>query len=469
MAESSAGVVPQPLKVMPKVGLGGLLKRIKNSEQERRDMYSHLRDLHLQYGNVVSHSVLFFKMVNLFGPDANRFVLLDRDQIFSARRPWMAIMGRIFPNGLLLMDGQQHKTDRKIMHLGFKRPVLREYAERMNSMVEAGIENWFEPDKPFLVFPAIKSLTLDMASSIFVGIDLGPGNAKMNEAFENLVAASMSRIRLPIPGLEFQRGLAGRKFMVNFFRGLIDEKRKGDGSDLLSRLTRAVTEEGERFEDQQIIDHMTFLMMAAHDTTTSTLSSMIYELAKHPEWQERVREECIAHGKSSLAYDELDQLEILSYVMKETLRLYPPLPIIPRIAEEEFEYEGYRVSKGAMVVVSAIHTHRMPEWWDDPDEFDPLRFAPGRAEQDRHTHSWIPFGGGPHMCIGLRFAETQIKTVIHHLVRRYRWTVPEGYVMPVQQAPISKPLDGLPVRLEPTGEPATGRKLHFALAARRAP
>ena len=84
----------------------------------------------------------------------------------------------------------------------------------------------------------------------------------------------------------------------------------------------------------------------------------------------------------------------------------------------------------------------------DPFAFDPERFAPARAEDARHTHSWIPFGSGPHYCIGFRFAEAQVKIVMHQLLRRARFSVPDGYVMPVQQAPISKPVDGLPIELE---------------------
>ena len=99
-----------------------------------------------------------------------------------------------------------------------------------------------------------------MAAAIFIGIDLGPETKRMNEAFENLVAASMSRIRLPIPGLEFQRGLQARKFMLEFVGDLLDKKRAGDGSDMLSRLCRAETDEGERFTDQAILDHMIFLV-----------------------------------------------------------------------------------------------------------------------------------------------------------------------------------------------------------------
>jgi len=189
-------------------------------------------------------------------------------------------------------------------------------------------------------------------------------------------------------------------------------------------------------------------MMAAHDTTTSTLTSMSYELAKHPEWQDRVRAESIALGIDHPSFEELDKLTSLTRVMKETLRRYPPLPVIPRMLTRSVTYKDYELPEGAMVIVSPIFTHHMEEWWPNPFTFDPDRFSPERAEDQRHTHSWIPFGGGPHLCIGYRFAETQIRLIMHQLVRRYRWSVADGYDMPVQQAPISKPRDGLPIRLE---------------------
>ena len=270
----------------------------------------------------------------------------------------------------------------------------------------------------------------------------------MNGAFEDMVAASMSRIRLLSPGLEFYRGVKGREFMSEFLRTLLEKKRAEQGPDMFSRLCRAKTEEGEILADQDVIDHMIFLMMAAHDTTTSTLTSMTYELARHPDWQERIREESRALGTPQPGFDQLDRLTSLTWAMQEPGRRYPPLPVIPRIATEAFEFGGYRIPAKAMVVVAPIHTHHMSEWWTDPDRFDPARFSPERAEHERHSHSWIPFGGGPHMCLGKLFAEAQVRLVMHQLVQRYRWSVPEGYSMPVQQAPISKPRDGLPIRLE---------------------
>jgi cytochrome P450 len=435
------------LKRLPRVPISTTLKLIASPMDERINMRARVQRINDRFGIAACQNAIVFRLAHLFGPDANRFVLLDKERVFSARKPWMTIMGRIFPNGLLLMDGDEHKLNRKIMHTAFTRPALRGYADRMNPMVAEEIGGWSAAEGAILAYPAIKKLTLGMAARIFIGTELGPETTRMNEAFEHLVAASMSHIRLPIPGLEFQRGLQARKFMVKYFRGMIEAKRAGDAPDIFARLTRTVTDEGERFEDQQVVDHMSFLMMAAHDTTTSALSSMIYELARHPDWQEQIREECFAYGKDALDFDDLDRFELTGRAMKETLRLYPPLPAIPRIAERDTEFEGYRIPKGTMCVVAPIHTHYMPEWWTDPERFDPDRFSPERAEDERHSHSWIPFGGGPHMCIGLRFAETQIKLVMHHLVRRYRWSVADHYRMPVQQAPISKPMDGLPITL----------------------
>lgn len=439
-----AASLPAP----PRARLGDIARQIFRGGGGRQDMLGPLQDLRKRYGDAVLQRIGPFRMVHLFGPEANRLVLLDREQIFSSRKPWTAIMGRIFPNGLLLRDGEEHKHHRKIMHEAFKRPALREYSERMNPMIEAGISTWGEQGGRVLAFQAYKTLTLDMAASIFVGIDLGPTTTRVNQVFEHLVAASMSRLRLPLPGLEFHRGLEGRKYLVRTFRELLPKKRADQGLDMFSRLCRSQTETGERFSDDDVIDHMIFLMMAAHDTTTSTLTSMTYELARHPEWQERIRDEARALGRPWLGFDDLDHPDALDLAMRETLRRYPPLPVIPRDAGADFEFAGYRIEKGSMVVVSPIVTHHMPEWWSEPERWDPERFAPGRAEQERHTHSWVPFGGGPHHCIGLRFAELQVKAVLHQLVLRYRWSVEPGYRMPVQQAPISKPRDGLPVRFE---------------------
>ena len=179
------------LAPIPKVSLLQTLSRaLFSGRGERVDMRSVLSRQYDELGPVVLQDVGIMKMVNLFGPDANRLVLLDQDRIFSARRPWMQIMGRIFPNGLLLMDGGVHKHHRRIMHMPFKRPALRFYGEQMGTMLYERLSEWAkraDTDEPFLAFPAYKELTLDMAAAIFIGVDLGPTTRQMNQAFEDLV------------------------------------------------------------------------------------------------------------------------------------------------------------------------------------------------------------------------------------------------------------------------------------------
>ncbi len=415
----------------------------------RRNALALTSELYERHGPAVEVRAPGMRFVSLFGPDAVRMSLLDREQLLSARRSWEWIMGRIFGGGLMLRDGDDHRFHRGIMQAAFKRAALEDYLARMVPQIEAEVAGWGERPQPMTAFPAYKHLTLDLAASVFLGFELGAEVARMNEAFEATVAASMSTLRLPLGFTEFGRGLAGRRYLEELFGGLIPERRAGGGADMFSRLCRAESEDGDRYSDREIVDHLVFLMMAAHDTTTSTLTSMTWLLARHPQWQEKVREECRALGEGPLDYRGLEAMEVTGRVLMETLRLYPPLSTIPRISTRPFAFEGFEVPEGAMVSVYPIHTHRMAQWWSEPDAFDPDRFADGRAEHKRHSHLWAPFGGGAHMCLGMIFAELQIKAVMHALSRRWRWSVAPGYEMPVQEAPISKPLDGLPVSLEP--------------------
>ena len=421
---------------------------LRQTLQYRNKTLELITRLHERYGPVVYQHTVLVPLVSLFGPEANRFVLLDQQGVLSAKRAWDLIMGRIFPNGLLLRDADDHRHHRRIMQVAFHHTALRQYVERMNPHIAAALAGWEKSGESLVAFPAFKQLTLDLACRIFLGIELGTDVARLNQAFEATVAASMSIVRLRIPGLEFDRGLRGRAFLIDLFGSMLPAKRAADGADMFSRLCHAADEQGDRYGDQEIIDHLIFLMMAAHDTTTSTLTSTLYELARHPKWQERVREECRAGAGDGLGYDEMNRFAALGLVVNETLRRHPPLSTIPRLTTEAVELGGYEIPDSSMVAIYPLHTHYMAEWWSEPARFDPERFAPGRAEHERHPYQFIPFGGGAHMCIGYRFAELQIKAVLYQLVRRYRWSTPPGYVMPEQQAPIAKPRDGLPVLIE---------------------
>ena len=204
--------------------------------------------------------------------------------------------------------------------------------------------------------------------------------------------AGTSILRKPVPGTPWAKGLKARAFLEDFFRRNIPAKRRDGGDDLFAQLCRAQSEDGAEFSDDDIVNHMIFLLMAAHDTTTITLSSMAYHLAKHPEWQERARAESLAAG--DVDYDGVLGLEVLDRVMKESLRLCAPVPSLPRVAVRDTVVQGYLIPAGSFVTVSPYMNHYLPELWPDPERFDPDRFSPERREDRSHRMAFEPFGGG---------------------------------------------------------------------------
>ena len=164
--------------------------------------------------------------------------------------------------------------------------------------------------------------------------------------------------------------------------------------------------------------------------------------------QDRLRQECARHAQVAND-DRLKDLRELGWAIKETLRLHPPLVVIPRRATAPVDLGGLTIPAGMNVTVSTAYTHRMEEYWSAPESFDPERFSEARAEDRKVPFAYLPFGGGVHLCLGMFFAEMQAKMIAHHLLRRFRWTLPEGYRAPYRQVPIQAPRDALPVRLLP--------------------
>lgn len=385
------------------------------------------------------------RVVNLYGPDANSFVLQNKNDLFSNRRAWTFFLGRIFPNGLMLRDGDDHRLHRRVMRVGFGKAALASYLQAMYPAIE---RRFASLPAEIEAYPLIKLFTLELAWNVFVGESSGRSRRELNHAFETMVAASLSLVRWPVPPLLLWRGMRARRFIRRYLGDRLESHRRGDGKDMFSLLSRAEDSDGQRFTDDDVLDHMVFMMMAAHDTTTSSFSSMLYELGRHPEWQERCRAEVDAIDSPEPTLDDLERMPIARAVFREVLRRYPPLPVLPRVSNAAFEYGGHRIPADVLVVVHPIFTHHMPEYWRDPDRFDPERFLPPRNEHEQHAFLFAPFAGGGHLCLGMHFAEVQVKAMLVALLRTHRFRVEPGYRMPFTRIPISKPLDGLPLVVE---------------------
>lgn len=414
-----------------------------------RDPISFGRYMQQKYGPVYRSNSFFKDTVNLFGPEANEFILMDKERNFSSEKGWAPYLERLFPRGLMLLDFDEHKAHRHIMAAAFKTGPMKGYLERLNDAMPERIKAWGNKGH-FRFYPAIKELSLDMATTVFLGLEPGPVSQKVNQALTDMVAASLGVVRVPVPGTKMARGVKGRAFMIEFLKGLIPERRDSDLTDLFTQLCQAEDDDGNRFTDQEIIDHMIFLWMAAHDTITSSVTTLVYELGRNEDWQQRLRNEINGLGLNDnrLPYELLNKMTLTEYAFKEALRLNPPVPAMPRKTVREIEFGGHRIPKGTIVGISTVAIHRSDQVWDQPDAFDPMRFSPEGGAKKRHRFAWIPFGGGAHMCLGLHFAYMQAKVIMAHLLPNYEIKLPEGYETKFQIMPLIKPVDGLPVTLK---------------------
>ena len=387
--------------------------------------------------------------VTLIGPEANELVMFNKDKIFSSALGWNPVLDQVFPNGLMLMDFEQHRVHRKALGVAFKPEPMRHYLGELNGGIARGIAGWAAKGA-FKFYPAIKALTLDLAAASFLGVAWGPEADRINRAFVDMVLAATGIVRKPLPFTQMRRGVKGRQFLCGFFGREIPKRRGAAGDDIFTQICNATDEDGVLLTDQEIIDHMNFLMMAAHDTLTSSLTSAVYYLGRHPEWQDRIREEIAAvqaETGGALTYETLGKLEVTEMVFKESLRLIPPVPSMPRRALRAFTFMNHAIPAGAHIGINTMITHRLPDIWPDPDRFDPTRFN-AENSKGRHKYAWVPFGGGQHMCLGLHFAYMQAKAFFFALLADHRIVLPDGYAGDFQMFPIPRPKDGLPLRIE---------------------
>ncbi|ABD09319.1 Cytochrome P450 [Rhodopseudomonas palustris HaA2] len=403
------------------------------------------------YGPVYRSRVLGETSITLLGPEANELVLFDNTKLFSSTHGWGSILGLLFPRGLMMLDFDEHRLHRKALSVAFKAGPMQSYLAELNSGIARQVAQWRAQPGEMLCYPAMKQLTLDLAATSFLGTAIGAETAEVNAAFVDMVAASVAPIRKPWPGTAMARGVRGRQRIVAYFSEQIPIRRAEGGDDLFSHLCRATHDDGALLSTQDIVDHMSFLMMAAHDTLTSSLTSFVAALAAAPEWQRRLCEEIGGLGLKPgepIAFEQLDALPLTEMAFKEAMRLRPPVPSLPRRATREFSFKGYTIPAGTMVAINPLYTHHMPEIWPAPDRFDPLRFT-DEAQRGRHRFAWVAYGGGAHMCLGLNFAYMQAKCFAVHLLQNLSLDLPPNYQSSWQMWPIPKPKDGLRVRIAP--------------------
>ncbi|MDZ8185816.1 MAG: cytochrome P450 [Nostoc sp. ChiSLP02] len=401
-----------------------------------------------QYGPIFKTHILGRPTVVMVGPEALEFVLSSNMQDFSWREGWPANFKILLGESLFLQDGEEHRRNRRLMMPALHGPALANYVSTMEYITRSYLQKW-KKQQEFTWFGEFKQLTFDIASQLLLGTVPGLEGARLSQLFTTLSNGLFAINPLPLPFTKFGKAVAARNQILEHVTKVVRERQQNPTKDVLSLLVQARDEDGDSFSEQEIIAQALLLLFAGHDTTTTMLTWLCLELARHPEVLLRAREEQLKFTDvDSVTLEQLGQMPYLDRVLWEVERLRPPVGAGFRSVVREFEFNGFYVPAGWKLYYSIALTHRLEEIYSQPECFDPDRFSPQRQEHKQYPFSLVGFGGGPRVCIGIAFAKMEMKIIAAHLLRSYDWEILPNQNLETMGIP-NRPKDGLRVRFKP--------------------
>jgi cytochrome P450 len=412
-----------------------------------------LLEAYERYGPVFTLRIFHGNSVFMIGPEANHYITVSHASNFSWREGHMGDLTPFLGDGLLTIDGEFHRRSRRIMLPAFHHEAIASALATMDAEIDRALDGWRGGTRIDLYYWT-RRLALRIALRALFGLDPDAAGSRTDVArrFEQGLGFWSRDYFLQVmrgPRTPFAQMQQARRALDEvIFDEIARRRRTGErGKDVLSLLMDATDEEGEQLNEQQIRDEVMTLLFAGHDTTTSTIAFMFYELAHHPDVVAGLREEqaSVLGGERPDASTLMSgQLELLEMVQDETLRMYPPAWIGARKSIESFEFAGQTVPGRAYVGYSSWASHHLAEVFEEPEQFRPERFAPDRKAQ-LPKGAYVPFGAGSRICIGMRFGQLEVKAIASELLRRYDFALAPGYTLRTRQMPTIGPRHGMPL------------------------
>ena len=417
-------------------------RRTRDFEREPLPL---LLDMYERYGPVFAMRLLYLPVVFALGPEANHYITVSNAANFRWREGSMGDLIPLLGDGLLTTDGDYHRRARQIMLPAFHRERLAASTSIMAEESERALGDW-RPGGPLNLYTWARRLALRVAMRALFGFDPDRGGRDRSMAVD----------------FEETLGYWGKDYVVQMLRGpgspwramnrsrtqldrvifeeIARRRASGErGEDILSLLMDAEDEDGSGLSDQELRDQVMTLLFAGHDTATSTVTFLFYELARNPDEIAPLAEEVAATD------DFVSGMPRLDMALDETLRMYPPAWIGPRRSIEPFELCGIHVPGGVFVNYCSWASHHLPEVFGEPSQFRPERFAP-EAKAALPKGAYVPFGGGSRTCIGMRFGQLEVKAIAAGILRRFRLELQDPQLRPsIRQMPTLSPRGGLPV------------------------
>ncbi len=411
-------------------------------------------------GDVYELDLGFVSIVMLNHPDYAQQILRDNPRNYAKGGEMWDSVRQIVGDGLVTSEGAYWRRQRRMIQPHFHRKHLAGLTQFILQAIEDGMnewENYAHSDQPFDIAKAYSHITMKVIMRSMFGRTLSDADADlMGEAMgytldytiKNMVLGKLPEW-MPVPGRKRFREMLTR--VDEFLYGLIDQRRRedSDSDDLLNMFLSLIDDEtGEPLSDKEIRDEVATIFLAGYETTSIAMTWATHMLLEHRDILKTMHTQVDeVLGKRPPQFGDLMRLTYPRMVMEETMRLYPPVYWLPRTAVEDDTIGGYRIKAGQMVAAVPLTIHRHPDFWVEPDTFNPINFAPDNVKS-RHPLAWMPFGAGQRLCIGKDFAMMEGAMILSRLTQRYLiHPVPDHQPKTALSATLATK-DGVWVRLE---------------------
>ena len=422
--------------------------------------HEFLAQLVEEHGHAVRYGVGPFAFSLFTHPDAVQHILVTQQRRYDKRTFQYRLLSDITGRGLLTTDGDLWLRRRRLQQPSFHRDRIVEFTPVFTHFAEQLAQRWrisAERGDPVDVAAEMMHVTLQSVVKTLFGIEIGDRADSLARAALTVLHHIMFRARtlgsVPrwLPIRLNREARTALDLLDEAIRGTIARRRNNASRqfpgtpDLLARLMSASDPDtGTSLTDDELRDEMITMLIAGHETVASALTWTWYLLACNPETDAKLAEEVARTvGTRMPTSEDLPRLSYTAAVFQEAMRLYPPAWIITRRAREADTVMGYRVPRGSTVVLSPFVTQRHPDFWADPERFDPERFSGGNSPRHRYAH--FPFGGGPHLCIGNHFAMVEATLIMATIARDYRLTLADSSAVAVDPGVTLQPKGGLPM------------------------
>ena len=400
-----------------------------------------------QYGAIFRTNLIGRPTVVMSGAAANKFILSTHFDRFSWRDGWPDNFRELLGASLFLQEGAEHQRNRKLLMPAFHGKALMNYVTTMTEITARYLSKW-EQTGDLTWFPELKHLTFEIASVLLIGSEPGAETTELSRLFTELTNGLFT-LPLKWSYTTYGRAITARDRLLAHIEQVVLERQQSPTQDALGLLVQSQDEEGNRLSVAELKVQALLLLFAGHETTTSLIASLCLALAQNSEVLARARAEQSQIGRNTpISIDSLKQMTYLDRVLREVERMYPPIGGGFRGVVKEFEFNGYRVPKGWQVLYRIPEAHFDADVYPQPHTFDPDRFDPDRSDYKPSDYTFVTYGGGARICIGMAFAQMELKIIAAMLLRRNSWELLPNQNLTLDPIPTLHPRDGLKVKFQ---------------------